>query len=60
MASAKNFYDFWRPVTAIHASGDKSWVPFQATPPDQSYPSGHSIEGGVGAEYSSGFSAPIR
>ena len=35
MASAKNFYDFWRPVTAIHASGDKSWVPFQATPPDQ-------------------------
>jgi hypothetical protein len=50
MASAKNAYDFWRPVTAIQASGDKSWVPFQQTPPDQDYPSGHSIEGGAGAE----------
>jgi hypothetical protein len=50
MVSAKNFYDFWRPVTAIHANGDKTWVPYQQTPPNQDYPSGHSIEGGVGAE----------
>ena len=27
MVSAKNIYQFWRPVTAIHASGDKSWMP---------------------------------
>jgi len=50
MASGKNHYDLWRPVTAIHASGDKNWVPLRPTPPDQTYPSGHSIEGGVGAE----------
>jgi hypothetical protein len=49
MVSGKNFYDMWRPVTAIHVNGDKSWVPFMPTPPDQTYPSGHSIEGGVGA-----------
>jgi hypothetical protein len=49
MASAKNYYSFWRPVTAIHASGDTSWTPLSPTPPDQDYPSGHSIEGGVGA-----------
>ena len=49
MASAKNYYSFWRPVTAIHASGDTSWTPLAPTPPDQDYPSGHSIEGGVGA-----------
>jgi hypothetical protein len=50
MAASKNHYDFWRPVTAIHRSGDTSWTPLQPTPPDQDYPSGHSIEGGVGAE----------
>jgi hypothetical protein len=49
MASAKNHYDFWRPVSAIHAGGDTSWTPLSLTPPDQDYPSGHSIEGGVGA-----------
>jgi PAP2 superfamily len=49
MASAKNYYNFWRPVTAIHANGDTSWAPLSPTPPDQDYPSGHSIEGGVAA-----------
>jgi hypothetical protein len=49
MASAKNHYNFWRPVTAIRAGGDMSWTPLLPTPPDQDYPSGHSIEGGVGA-----------
>jgi hypothetical protein len=46
-------------VTAIHeadddgnrlTSGDESWTPLQVTPPDQDYPSGHSIEGGAAAE----------
>jgi hypothetical protein len=50
MAASKNYYNFWRPVTAIQSSGDKSWTPLVPTPPDQDYPSGHSIEGGVGAE----------
>jgi hypothetical protein len=49
MASAKNHYSFWRPVSAIHAGGETSWTPLSPTPPDQDYPSGHSIEGGVGA-----------
>jgi hypothetical protein len=49
MAASKNYYNFWRPVTAIHSGGDTSWTPLVPTPPDQDYPSGHSIEGGVGA-----------
>jgi hypothetical protein len=55
MVSGKNFYDAWRPVTAIHANGDKNWVPLMPTPPDQTYPSGHSIEGGVGAAVLTGY-----
>jgi PAP2 superfamily len=50
MAASKNHYSFWRPVTAIQSSSDKNWTPLVPTPPDQDYPSGHSIEGGVGAE----------
>jgi hypothetical protein len=50
MVSHKNHYQFWRPVTAIRASGDANWTPLRITPPNQDYPSGHSIEGGVGAE----------
>jgi membrane-associated phospholipid phosphatase len=50
MVASKNYYNFWRPVTAIHISGDASWTPLLPTPPDQDYPSGHSIEGGAGAE----------
>jgi hypothetical protein len=50
MVSAKNHYDFWRPVTAIQSGGDPIWTPLLPTPPDQDYPSGHSIEGGAGAE----------
>jgi hypothetical protein len=50
MCASKNQYEFWRPVTAIRSGGDASWTPLQVTPPNQDYPSGHSIEGGVGAE----------
>ena len=50
MSASKNHYQFWRPVTAIRASGDTSWTTFRVTPPNQDYPSGHAIEGGVGAE----------
>jgi membrane-associated phospholipid phosphatase len=48
---AKNFYDYWRPVTGIRVGnsdsnpltvGDDFWTPLIATPPHQSYTSGHS------------------
>ena len=51
MAASKNHYSFWRPITAVQTSGgDPAWTPLMGTPPDQDYPSGHSIQGGVGAE----------
>ena len=59
MVDGKNHFNFWRPVTAIReadhdgnplTSGDETWTPLQATPPDQDYPSGHGIEGGAAAE----------
>src|SRR5260370_41535784 len=38
---AKNFYNFWRPVTAI-AGNDPSWQPLMVTPYFQEYPSAHA------------------
>jgi hypothetical protein len=47
----KNFYDFWRPVTAIREGnsdgnpltvGDPTWTPLWATPAFSSYASGHA------------------
>jgi hypothetical protein len=40
--NAKNTYNSWRPVTAIHAAGDASWQPLLTTPVFQEYPSAHS------------------
>lgn len=39
---AKNAYNFWRPVTAIDATADPSWLPLLTTPYFQEYPSAHS------------------
>jgi hypothetical protein len=59
MVATKNHYNYWRPVTAIQngdtdgnpdTSGNPNWTPLRPTPPNQDYASGHSIEGGVGAE----------
>jgi hypothetical protein len=59
MSATKNHYGYWRPVTAIRAgetdgnpetAGLPAWTPLRPTPPNQDYASGHSIEGGVGAE----------
>jgi hypothetical protein len=37
-------HEFWRPVTAIRASGtDPTWTPLLRTPPFPSYTSGHSM-----------------
>jgi hypothetical protein len=38
----KYFYDFWRPETAIHASGDTTWKPYIVTPCFPSYGSAHA------------------
>jgi hypothetical protein len=40
--NAKNFYDSWRPVTAIRALFDPTWTPLLATPVFQEYPSAHT------------------
>ncbi len=59
MKNSKNHYNYWRPITAIREGedddnprtiGDPTWTPLRGTPPDQDYASGHSIEGGAGAE----------
>jgi len=56
---AKYFYDFWRPVTAIHAAGtdrnpatapEPNWQPLLDTPPVQDYPSTHSVLADAAAE----------
>ena len=59
MADSKNHYNYWRPITAIRTgdtdgnpdtTGDPLWTPLRQTPANQDYASGHSIEGGAGAE----------
>jgi hypothetical protein len=59
MVDSKNHYNYWRPITAIQTgdtdgnpdtTGDPTWTPLRPTPPNQDYASGHSIEGGAGAE----------
>src|SRR5262249_30954759 len=48
--NAKNYYDTWRPITAIQHAGldsnpatdaDPAWQPLLVTPPFQEYPAGH-------------------
>lgn len=55
---SKYFYNFWRPITAIHAadtdgndltSGDPAWQPLFLTPPIPDYPSNHGAMGGAAA-----------
>jgi hypothetical protein len=59
MVDSKNHYNYWRPITSIRTAdtdgnpdtiGDPTWTPLRPTPPNQDYVSGHSIEGGAGAE----------
>jgi PAP2 superfamily len=59
MVATKNYYNYWRPVTAIQTgetdgnpatTGNPAWTPLRPTPPDQDYASGHAIEGGAAAE----------
>lgn len=43
----KYHYNFWRPVTAVQASGAKDWLPVLNTPPHPEYVSGHSAFSGA-------------
>ena len=56
---AKRHFNFWRPVTAIRLGdsdgnantvGDATWTPLRPTPPITDHDSGHSVQGGAGAE----------
>lgn len=56
---AKYHFNFWRPVTAIHAAdtdgnpsthADPLWDPLQQTYPMPDHDSAHSVEGGAAAE----------
>ena len=66
---SKFHYNFWRPITAIHAANtdgnpltiaDDTWEPAFATPPVPDYPSGHSAAGGAAAEVIDAFVGPNR
>jgi hypothetical protein len=46
----KYHYTFWRPETAIHASGNTGWAPFITTPCFPSYPSNHGSAANGAAE----------
>ena len=55
---AKNFYNFWRPITAIRlaatdgnpdTTADPTWTPLRETPQITDHDSGHSTEGGAAA-----------
>jgi hypothetical protein len=55
---AKNYFNTWRPITAIQqadtdgnpaTSADPTWQPLAPTPPFQEYPSGHAGLSGAGA-----------
>ena len=57
--ATKYHYNYWRPVTAIRAadsdgnpntSANPTWTPLRPTPPIPDYDSGHSVQGGAGAE----------
>jgi hypothetical protein len=58
-ADTKGYYNFWRPVTAVHLAnadgnpdtvGDSAWTPLEPNYPNPDYDSGHSLEGGAAAE----------
>ncbi|GAA0461361.1 haloperoxidase [Paractinoplanes deccanensis] len=45
-SDAKYTYQRWRPVTAIRAGGDATWLPLHDTPAHPDYPSGHNTYSG--------------
>jgi hypothetical protein len=48
--SSKYKYNFWRPITAIHAAGDTQWMSYLVNPPYPDYASGLSALTGSATE----------
>ncbi len=46
---AKYHYNYWRPATAIRASGESEWLSQLPTPPVPDYPSTHTVLGAAAA-----------
>src|SRR5262249_6650786 len=46
---AKYHYAYWRPATAIRATGASGWLSFLGTPPVPDYPSTHTVLGAAAA-----------
>ena len=47
---AKYHYAYWRPATAIRASGEAEWLSDLVTPPVPDYPSTHTVLGAAAAQ----------
>ncbi|AUX48817.1 uncharacterized protein SOCE26_103580 [Sorangium cellulosum] len=46
--NSKNFYNFWRPITAIdYFYPGSGWRPLMTTSPNQEYPAGHPMVSGA-------------
>jgi PAP2 superfamily len=46
---SKYHFNYWRPVTAIRAGGDREWLSYLPTPPVPDYPSTHTVLGAAAA-----------
>ena len=46
---AKYHYGYWRPATAVRATGAGEWLSFLPTPPIPDYPSAHTVLGAAAA-----------
>ncbi|GAA4607779.1 hypothetical protein BJY16_006504 [Actinoplanes octamycinicus] len=57
-SDAKYAYQRWRPVTAIQAGGDTSWLPLHTTPAHPDYPSGHNTYSGAAEGVLTGLTGP--
>jgi hypothetical protein len=57
-SDAKYAYERWRPVTAIRADGDTTWLPLHDTPPHPDFPSGHNTYSGSAEGVLTGLAGP--
>ncbi|MFC3993395.1 vanadium-dependent haloperoxidase [Actinoplanes siamensis] len=57
-SDAKYAYQRWRPVTAIRAGGDTTWLPLHDTPAHPDYPSGHNTYSGSAEGVLTGLAGP--
>ncbi|MGK5678144.1 vanadium-dependent haloperoxidase [Actinoplanes sp. URMC 104] len=58
-SDAKYAYQRWRPVTAIRAAGDTTWLPLHDTPAHPDYPSGHNTYSGFAEGVLTALTGPV-